>query len=54
MKQGTFDFSTWKRNLDRKEEEREKLRHAVLSRLNDALKLLSENSHGRRSLSLDL
>ena len=36
-----FDFSIWKRNLARKEEEREKLRCAVLSRLDEALKVLS-------------
>lgn len=41
MNQKKFDFSIWKRNLARKEEEREKLRCAVLARLDEALKVLS-------------
>ena len=42
MNQEKFDFSIWERNLARKEEEREKLRHSVLVRLDEALKVLSE------------
>jgi len=42
MNQEKFDFSIWERNLARKEEDREKLRQAVLVRLDEALKVLSE------------
>jgi predicted nucleotidyltransferase len=42
MNQEKFDFSIWERNLARKAEDREKLRQAVLVRLDEALKALSE------------
>ena len=42
MNQEKSDFSIWERNLARKEEESEKLRHSVLVRLDEALKALSE------------
>ncbi len=42
MNQKNFDFSIWQRNLARKEEQREQLRHSVLSRLNGALEILSD------------
>jgi uncharacterized protein len=42
MDQQKFHISVWERNLARKNEEREKLRQAVLSGLNEALNVLSE------------
>ena len=42
MNQEKFDFSIWERSLARKEEERRKLRQAVLVRLDEALNALSE------------
>jgi predicted nucleotidyltransferase len=42
INQKNFDFSIWKRNLARKEEERETLRHVTLLKLDDAIKSLSK------------
>jgi predicted nucleotidyltransferase len=42
MNQEKLDISIWERNLAHKEQEREKLRQAVLVRLDEALKVLSE------------
>jgi uncharacterized protein len=42
MNQRQFDFSIWERSHSRKIKEREELRHSVLSRLNGALEILSD------------
>ena len=42
MNQKNFDFSIWERNLARKEEKREELRHSFLLKLDKSLEALSE------------